>query len=428
MNKIRAKTGMSWRTSLLALCLVALAGCSPQSPSHAGDPSPSHSAQAAAMHGSASMQAHREWTFAADGVTFSNRMPSARLNGVERLGPDHYVVTIAPENQPINDSPWFGFSLASTAPRDVRVEFDYVHGKHRYQPKLSRDGEHWRAATDAEFGKGDNGRQVLSVSVDATPLRIFAQPPITPVDFREWEAQLPEQPNLRTDTIGQSVQGRALRMLSFGNPDADRVLLVLGRQHPPETTGTRALMPFVERLLADTPQARRFRADTQVLVVPLMNPDGVVEGHWRSNANGKDLNRDWGVFSQPETRAVRAMMKQQIDATGRDLVFAIDFHSTWNDVFYTVNEAPSRQPGGVLRRWIDAMQAHFPGRIREVANDAKGTVFKNWAFKQYHAPTVTYEVGDRTGAEQIREIGTFAADQLMQILLEDASADSRPPA
>jgi predicted deacylase len=206
-------------------------------------------------------------------------------------------------------------------------------------------------------------------------------------------------------------------MMRFGNIKSKNVLMVIGRQHPPEVTGSRALMRFVDRLTSESALARAFRADTLVLVVPLVNPDGVVQGQWRGNANGKDLNRDWGTFTQPETRAVRTMLRRKVEDAGRHLVFAIDFHSTWSDVFYTVKEAPSRAAGGVLRRWIDAMQARFPGRIREKANAAKGTVFKNWAFRRYHAPAVTYEVGDRTSDEKIETLASFAADQLMRILL-----------
>src|SRR3546814_11349283 len=103
------------------------------------------------------------------------------------------------------------------------------------------------------------------------------------------------------------------------------------------------------------------------------------------------------------------------DVCSSDLAFAIDFHSTWSDVFYTVEEAPSRRPGGVLRRWIDDMQQRYPGRIRESASPSgNSAVFKNWAFRQYHAPTVTYEVGDKTGSEQLHELATFAADRAMR--------------
>src|SRR3546814_5882297 len=107
-------------------------------------------------------------------------------------------------------------------------------------------------------------------------------------------------------------------MLALGNPDAREVLLVLGRQHPPETTGTQALMGFVDELAADSLLARDFRERTLVIVLPLLNPDGVVEGNWRGNINGQDLNRDWGPFTQSETRAARDLLERALDdAIGR---------------------------------------------------------------------------------------------------------------
>src|SRR3546814_4672227 len=111
--------------------------------------------------------------------------------------------------------------------------------------------------------------------------------------------------------------------------------------------------------------------------------------------------------SQSETRAVRDLLERELDDDGRRLAFAIDFHSTWSDVFYTVEEAPSRRPGGVLRRWIDDMQQRYPGRIRESASPSgNSAVFKNWAFRQYHAPTVTYEeIGRASCRENVGQDG-----------------------
>ncbi len=40
------------------------------------------------------------------------------------------------------------------------------------------------------------------------------------------------------------------------------------------------------------------------LILPLLNPDGMALGHWRHNLGSVDLNRDWGIFGQPETTAV----------------------------------------------------------------------------------------------------------------------------
>src|SRR3546814_2301684 len=100
-------------------------------------------------------------------------------------------------------------------------------------------------------------------------------------------------------------------MRGRGKPDWREVLRGLGRQHPRETTGTQALMGFVDELAADSPLARDFRERTLVIVLPLLNPDGVVEGNWRGNINGQDLNRDWGPFTQSETRAVRDVLKDR---------------------------------------------------------------------------------------------------------------------
>lgn len=414
-----------WPRGLRGLVLVAgaalLSACAPTQTVRAVASPASTVAAPNADLGTAHMQVHRIWVFPADGIIFSNRITGARLNGVTRLGPGHYAVLSTPESVPINPSPWYGFSIRARQSTTVRVEFRYRHGRQRYWPKLSRDGVHWQRAAKGAFTQGADGNSVLTVQVGPQPLRVFAQPPIGPVDFVRWEAGLQTTGRVHSRVIGHSVQGRPLRMLSFGNPEAKQVLLVIGRQHPPETTGSEALMDFVSRLAADTALARKFRSRMLVLVVPLMNPDGVVEGNWRGNADGKDLNRDWGTFTEPETRAVRAAMQQALDRAGRRLAFAIDFHSTWHDIFYTVRESPARAPGGVLRRWIDAMRARFPGRIREKANAAKGTVFKNWVYRQYRAPSVTYEVGDASGAEGIDAKATFGADRLMRLLLEPAT-------
>lgn len=413
-------TRNDWRRRAAALALLALlAGCRTAAVG-TGAPAPDAPPQPAQPN--ASLQEHRDWHFPADGVTFSNRLESARLNGVERLGADHYRATIAPEIIPVNPSPWYGFTVAAEVERPVRIDFRYAQAKARYHPKLSHDGQHWRAATAAQFSKDAQGNTTLTVDAGPRPLRVFAQPPIGLDAFDDWAGRLVADGLARRSVIGRSEEGRPLPLLALGNPEAREVVLVLGRQHPPEITGTQALLGFVEEIAGDSAQARKFRQETLVLVVPLVNPDGVVEGNWRGNINGQDLNRDWGPFGQSETRAIRDLLRRELEGKRRRLAFAIDFHSTWSDVFYTVQEAPSRAPGGVLRRWIDGMQQRYPGRIRESASpSAKSTVFKNWAFRQYRAPTVTYEVGDRTTEEDLHELATFAADSMMRILSSAAA-------
>jgi predicted deacylase len=70
------------------------------------------------------------------------------------------------------------------------------------------------------------------------------------------------------------------------------------------------------------------------LIVPELNLDGIAQGHWRTNAGLKDLNRDWGPFEQPETRAVRNALFDLIEVGARPMLL-LDFHATRRTVLYT---------------------------------------------------------------------------------------------
>lgn len=373
-------------------------------------------------------QARGEWRFDEDGIAFDNVGEGARLAGVVRRGPGQYRVVVVPETTPINPSPWYAFRIVASRAGRAGMVFDYGQFKHRYRPWLRWGGSRgsWRAATEAEFSVDADDVATLSLQVEAGDVvEVSAQVPIRTAEVERWLDALAERLAAQVETIGHSVQGRPLRLLAFGNPDARQAVLVIGRQHPPEVTGMRAQMAFVDALAADTPQAQAFRDRYRILVAPQLNPDGVVEGHWRTNAHGTDLNRDWGIFDEPETRAAAQALQRHVAGRDRTLAFALDFHSTWYDIFYTVTEDPARRPGGVLRRWMDALDARFPGRIQERPSAATSNVFKNWVFREYGAPSVTYEVGDETDVATLSELAGFAAASLMEIL-PDGGAEGGP--
>lgn len=413
-----------WLPAALALLFAGCASRQPVDAPAAATVAPPAPTPATAEPVRVALQVRTTWRFDDDGLRFDNLLPASRLSGVERLGEGRYRVDIAPETEPVNPSAWYGFRIQADAARTLELRFAYAHGhRHRYVPKLSVDGRAWREARADEFQVDADGNARLRLQLDAGELRVFAQPPLLPGDFEAWSARVAAGLGVEPATFGSSVQGRPLRMFEFGAGADAPVLLVLGRQHPPENTGTQALMGFVEALAADTPQAREFRARVHVLVVPLLNPDGVVEGHWRGNARGVDINRDWGPFAQPETRALRDLLEARGVGAGR-VAFAIDFHSTFRDVFYTVAEDPSRAPDGVLHAWMAAMQAGFD--IEEKPSAARTPVFKNWAFCRLGAPAVTYEVGDTTPAAELEAVARHAARSLMD-LLPGATRPATPP-
>src|SRR5687767_7483512 len=108
----------------------------------------------------------------------------------------------------------------------------------------------------------------------------------------------------RTETVGESILGRAIRSVSFGTGPT-RVLL-WSQMHGDESTASMALADIF-RFLAEAPNdplRERLRTSLTLTFIPMLNPDGA-EVFQRENAVGIDVNRDARRLVTPEARALR---------------------------------------------------------------------------------------------------------------------------
>ncbi|MXO96572.1 peptidase M14 [Erythrobacter aquimaris] len=332
-------------------------------------------------------------------------------------------ITLSPEDAPpINCSAWYAFRLHSNAPRVVGIDLNYTACGHRYEPKVSYDGVEWTYLDPAkvEVMEVEGTRMArLSIRTDGRPIFVSAQEIIVPATYDAWLDGLEETGMVERETLGHSAEGRAIEIMYLGNPAAREQVVLVGRQHPPEVTGALAMFPFVETLLEHTELARRFRERFRVSAVPLLNPDGVVKGHWRHNTGGVDLNRDWGPFTQPETQLMRDVLVAIDNDPDRRLRLLLDFHSTGRDIFYTIPDELPTDPPLFTRDWLARYQDRMSGY--EVTRDARHEVgrpiSKAHAFDTYGVPAVTFELGDETDRTLIRRIGREAAIAMMEELL-----------
>ena len=195
------------------------------------------------------------------------------------------------------------------------------------------------------------------------------------------------------------------------------------RQHPPEVTGFFALQAFLEELIK-SPLLDDFLDQYSILVYPLLNPDGVDMGHWRHNAGGVDLNRDWAYYRQPETRQVADhIVKMQYESGGK-VMLGLDFHSTWEDVFYTQDKKEQLTPltPWFREQWFAALEAGLPGyKVNEKPKGLATPVTKGWFYSQFKSEGMTYEIGDDTHRDTIQLIGKITSGAMMQILLDHSS-------
>jgi hypothetical protein len=339
------------------------------------------------------------------------------------VGPNQFAVVTRPENRPINPSPWFAFRVRAISAQEITVRVSCEGTRLRYRPKISVDGANWITLPAEAFSAGPKEDEAtLQLDVGPEPLWVATQENISGEVLEAWSRTLERLPFITRSEIGRSAGGRPLYQLDLDATGKTRpgTVVLVSRQHPPETTGSQALMSFVEALVADTPLAREFRQHFAVLLVPLVNPDGVEAGHWRHNLNGVDTNRDWGVFAQPETRVVRdAILAAR--ARGR-LVLHLDFHSTFADTFYTQPDDVPAVPAGFTMGWIEGIKRRVPAYEvnRSASRTPTPTTSHNWAHREFGIPAITYEVGDNTDRLVLRSVAVAAAESMMEQLLATA--------
>jgi len=385
-----------------------------------------------------SPQHKRTFLFSNTGVYASNEFEGARLNDFYQVNDSVYTAVISAENAPINNSAWYAFKLWAVEQQDITLNLSYNDGTHRYIPKISYDRIQW-TAFDTTLIEIDTSKKLSSLilSIGQDTLWFTAQELITSSVYEKWEDEMTGLPYVDKKVIGTSSEGKPINeLLVSESENSNDYIILIGRQHPPEVTGFFALKSFVETIAASSEISGKFRKRFNVVVIPLVNPDGVDNGHWRHNIHGVDLNRDWVNFNQAEPKVVKDEVNR-IVSNGGNIIFYIDFHSTQKDVFYTLslestllehyNKEDNRiakENHALMITWLNNLQDRLPEyhvNIIDTLSKTSSPTSDRWIQKTFNAPAVTYEIGDETNRELIKKVAQSAADELMRLLLTEKS-------
>ncbi len=354
-----------------------------------------------------------------DSVLIDTNFEGGNFAACEIGAANNISILIRPEDDPpINPSPWYSFRVTPRAATTARITLTFEEGYARYWPKLSHDGHSWTPAADALVSRSETDNSLtLDLALGHQTIYVSGQELVTTPFYYSWIRELDARDDISTRLVGASVQGRPIFAAKTGNQD--EVVLLLGRQHPPEVTGAFAMRAFVDAVLGESELARRFRARFAIVIVPIINPDGVALGHWRHNVNGVDLNRDWGPFTQPETRAVAEFLDEQL-ASGARLRLMLDFHSTRTNTFYTQLAEETNYAFDFATVWLERVRSRIPEfTFTHDARARSGQAnTKNYFFDTYGIPAITYELGDETDRDEIAITTPVFAEEMMRTLLE----------
>ncbi len=362
-------------------------------------------------------------------VWINNEFSGARASDFYAVNDSLYEVFVEPENTPINNSPWYAFKIWSDTVQVAKIRLNYRDATHRYTPKLlsfvqadSTWQQQWELPAEYDTA---NGTGTFEVLLAPDPVIISSQPLYTYSGLLDTLAHR----NISNHTFttireaGKSHGGRTIWELDITEVSEDQpapVLVIIGRQHPPEVTGFKASLYFLEEMTADTPLAKRFRNTFVIKSFPMVNPDGVEMGNWRNNAAGIDLNRDWKNFNQPETQAVRSALSGITSNPNRSMFYAIDFHSTGTNIFYPIDEEVKTVPDNITQKWVAEVMVEHPNVDFTVEEfDTSSPISKNWFYHTFGIDALTYEVSDGMKSAELEQVSRSTARSLMELLLAE---------
>jgi len=220
---------------------------------------------------------------------------------------------------------WFHFRLQGARGQAVTMRFlnagqaTYAKGYEGYNAVASYDSENWFR---------------VPTSFDGEVMTIKHTPDLDSVYYAyfepySWERHLrllgevAENPAARVLDLGSTVDGRDMNLVVIGEPEAEKKVWVIARQHPGESMAEWFVEGLVDALLDDAnPISRKLLQRCCFYIVPNMNPDGSVRGNLRTNAAGANLNREWMTPSLERSPEVLCV-KNKIHETGIDMFFDI---------------------------------------------------------------------------------------------------------
>ncbi|MGI9270305.1 MAG: M14-type cytosolic carboxypeptidase [Woeseiaceae bacterium] len=344
---------------------------------------------------------------------------SGDLDKCKFKSPNSVELTFRPEDFKVDDAfSWFSFRVNSSASQQLDIRLRFPKSYPRFWPKLSTDGVTWTRAPESTV-ESSGKDMYLTVSPNERPLWISAQELLATEWYAEWLAELNAHAELTVASIGESVEGRSIDIAKTGNKK--EAIILIGRQHPTEIPGAIAMRDFVDVVISDSELARQFRERFTLLILPLVNPDGVANGHSRHNSGRTDLNRDWGSFKQPETRAIAGLLSamEELEMNPR---LMLDFHATKFTktlMFYTQTAEEVTDPPNFAVNWFAATRERLPefDFKHDPRPSQENPNTKGFFYRHYGIPAYTYELGDEADRELIHQTTPVFAEEMMRELL-----------
>ena len=261
-------------------------------------------------------------------------------------------------------------------------------------------------------------------------------------EIRPLIAAYAKNPKFRVRTVGQSIEGRPLSLISIGSGNID--VFLWSQMHGDEPTATQAIfdiLNFFDSADFEDEKKEVLRQCT-LHFLPMLNPDGA-EVFQRRNLLGVDINRDALRLQSPESRT----LKRVRDSLEADFGFNLHDQSTYYNAertekpatisylapAYNYEKEINETRGDAMRVIVfmnDIIQRYAPGQVGRYNDDFEPRAFGD-NIQKWGTSTILIESGgypEDTEKQEIRKLNyvsilsaiyTIAKGSYKNIAIED---------
>ena len=279
-------------------------------------------------------------------ITFQWNFEGGSLGKVETVSESYYRCAVNGESDHEGrnrQATWYYFRIDGGMRRQLTIDLVDLVGEYNYQPGThgvtkdtrpvySYDGKIWKFFDDVEWNEAATNLRIR-FTPEHQSVWIAHIPPYTNRDLANLLRDLQGHPYLQKESIGKSVGGRDILLLTVTNPaipeNRKRVIWLMARQHAWEAGTSWVVEGALRYLLSSEAGAARLRDECIFKVNPMADPDGVARGGVRYNANGYDLNRNWDIIDpklMPEIYALRRTLWDWVDS-GHQIDLFVTLHN-----------------------------------------------------------------------------------------------------
>ena len=212
---------------------------------------------------------------------------------------------------------WFYFRLTGAGGTPCTLKLlnaagaAYPAGFEDYRVVYSYDRKHWRRHSTELI----DGELHIPITPEQDSIYFAYFTPYSMERHADLIATSLRSPLCRLEVLGQSLDGQDIDLLKITGPGDSsyrKNCWLIARQHPGESMAQWWMEGALESLLDPTSEfSAELLQRCNFYVIANMNPDGSRRGHLRTNAAGRNLNREWEtptMENSPEVYLTREAM------------------------------------------------------------------------------------------------------------------------